>query len=214
MHLYLQYLNNHISAAMSPVSMSTISHSNTSSLKKISVAGDTSEADSKIWKQVQTQPSYTILSRPYTDTGVASIQPSQKSVYLTIPTPAHEKDSALNLVNNIRKSAHLSRAENDDDTDIQFLNDMPWISAKQVIESVSTADTSLTSVSWAMTALDPSVVYAAKEWFKTSSLAKRRTYSHGSISVKTIFKRRERSMKGYHPLCQTVKESLVTYPYM
>lgn len=194
--------------------MSTISHSRTCSLKKISVTGDTNEDDSKIWKQVHSHPSYTILSRPYTDTKVANIQPTQNSISLPIVTPAQDKNSAYNLVNNIRNSANIFRVAREDDTDMQFLNDIPWISAKQVIESVSTADTSLTSVSWAMTALDPSVVHAAKEWFKTSSLAKRRTYSHGSISVKTIFKRRERSMKGYHPLCQTIKESLVTYPYM
>ena len=101
---------------------------------------------------------------------------------------------------------------------MSFLNNIPWISAEYVIETEdeasSSQNTSLTSVSWTMAASDRTVEEVAREWFKTSSLAKKRTYTHGSVSAKSIQKRRERSMKGYHPLCQTVKESCVAYPYI
>ena len=72
------------------------------------------------------------------------------------------------------------------------LNNSPWISAELVIVDVSatTEDSSLTSETWAMTASDQSVVDAARDWFRSSSLAKRRTYSHGSITAKTTQKRR------------------------
>ena len=100
---------------------------------------------------------------------------------------------------------------------MSLLDNIPWISAEHVIETQEAAtmeDTSLTSVSWTMMSLDPSVVDAAREWFRSSPLAQRRTYTHGSTTLKAITKRRERSMQGYHPLCQTITDSMISYPYM
>ena len=129
------------------------------------------------------------------------------------PITLTEVDS---LTKTIKKTTHISRDDKYDLVLMSSLNSIPWISAEHVIgdNAPSTDDTSLTSVSWAMTALDQSVVDVARDWFRTSSLAKRRTYSHGSISAKTIQKRRERSLKGYHPLCQTVKDSALAHPYL
>ena len=118
----------------------------------------------------------------------------------------------------IKKSAQASVTERREAIEVSQLNSMTWISAEQVINQVedeaSTDDTRLTSVSWAMSAADLTVVDSAREWFKSSSLAQRRTYSHGYTSVKANQKRRERSIKGYHPLCQTVNDNIVSYPYL
>ena len=71
-----------------------------------------------------------------------------------------------------------------------------------------------TSVSWTMMSMDPTIVDVAQKWFRSSSLAQVRTYTHGSTSLKAITKSRERSIQGYHPLCQTVTDSVMSYPYM
>merc|ERR1711872_74437 len=94
-----------------------------------------------------------------------------------------------------------------------------WISAEQVIkqqvdDAASMDDTTLTSVSWAMSVGDLTIVDAAREWFRSSSLAQRTTTSQGPTSVKTIQKMRERIIKGCHPLCQTENNISVAYPYL
>merc|ERR1711915_568219 len=109
-------------------------------------------------------------------------------------------------------------------SEVGFLCAVPrlygWISAEQIIQqqvddATSTMDgTTLTSVSWAMSVGDLTMVDAAREWFRSSSLAQRRTASHGPTSVKTIQKLRERIIKGYHPLCQTENNISVAYPYL
>lgn len=118
------------------------------------------------------------------------------------------------LAMTIRNTTHITTDEKIDLNELCILNNIPWISAEQVIREDATDADTLTSVSWTMTASDQSVVDVARDWFMSSNLAKRRTYTHGSTTAKTIQKRRERSLKGYHPLCQTVKDSSLSYPYL
>ena len=128
---------------------------------------------------------------------------------------AHANNTTL--AKTIRNSAQTSLFERKEVIEMALLDNIPWISAEHVIETQeaeTSEDNSLTSVSWTMMSLDPSVVDAAREWFRSSPLAQRRTYTHGSTTLKAITKRRERSMKGYHPLCQTITDSMISYPYM
>ena len=129
---------------------------------------------------------------------------------------AHSNNTTL--AKTIRNSAQTSLFARKEVIEMALLDNIPWISAEHVIETqeaeTSEDNNSLTSVSWTMMSLDPSVVDAAREWFRSSPLAQRRTYTHGSTTLKAITKRRERSMKGYHPLCQTITDSMISYPYM
>lgn len=192
-------------------------------LNSYTVVGNHSEVVRKLSKPAQCPPSYnfTILTKPKNvsenrDRVVVHNEKRleiHREVTTTTPIPCIQVNT---LTETIRKTAHTSRAEKCEAIEIAFLNDIPWISAELVIgdNAATTYDTSLTSVTWAMSASDQSVVDAARVWFRSSSLAKRRTYTHGSVSAKTIQKRRERSMKGYHPLCQTVKDSLLPHTYL
>ena len=174
----------------------------------------------KLCKPVQCPPSYnfTILSRPKKISENNKVDEhrgltSTNSFSSSTPIPSGKENS---LTKTIKKTNHISRDDKYDLVFMSSLHTIPWISAEHVIEAdePNQQESSLTSVTWAMTASDQSVVDAARDWFRSSSLAKKRTYTHGSISLKTIQKRRERSMKGYHPLCQTVKDSLLAHPYL
>ena len=140
---------------------------------------------SKVWKTNQIQPSYnfTILSRPKTaTTSEKLIQKSpSKSFSRTAPVPLTKgTTSHSNLLSKtIKKTADETKAARKEEFELTHLNNIPWISAEQFVNQVdaaSTDDVTLTSVSWAMSAADLSVVDAAREWFRSSSLAQRRTY--------------------------------------
>ena len=198
-------------------------------LKSCNMTANHSEVVRKLCKPVHCPPSYnfTILSRPKKISEYKKVDEqtrkcldlcrglaSTNSFSSSTPIPSGKENS---LTKTIKKTNHISR---DDKYDLFFMSSLhtiPWISAEHVIEAVepNKEESSITSVTWAMTASDQSVVDAARDWFRSSSLSKRRTYTHGSISPKTIEKRRERSMKGYHPLCQTVRDrSLLAHPYL
>ena len=200
---------------MSSLNTSSISNSRTFSFK------NRTEEASEMWKPVQSQPfsNITILSRPK-NLGGRLLLPIQKPTSISLSNTAPASLIQVTISSNtLAKTAHISQVEGKYVTKISAINNITWFAAEHVIdteEASSDDPSSVTSVSWAMTASDAAVDDAAREWFRSSSLAKRRTYSHGSsiISVKTIQKRKERIMKGYHPLCQTVKDTIITYPYL
>ena len=216
------------STTMSP--LKKFCTSNSRSMKRSIVSGSRSEVANKT--QIQPVYNFTILKRPQRITlhpNNASPKESLCDERLPIQhstlKPLSNTGSASNfqgpvsvhpLANSIRKSAHKSRDENKYAIEMSLLGNIPWIGAEHVFENeeVSRDDVSVTSVSWAMTTTDPYVEDAAREWFRSSSFSKTRTYTHGSISAKAIYDRRERSMRGYHPLCETVKKNVVTYPYL
>ena len=158
-------------------------------------------------------PSVKTSTPSYMSSSVKTLSSTAPAALVQVTAHAN-KDT---LAKTIRNSAQTSLVERKEVIEMALLDNIPWISAEHVIETqeaATTEDTSLTSVSWTMMSLDPSVVDAAQEWFRSSSLAQRRTYTHGSTTLKAITKSRERSMKGYHPLCQTITDSMISYPYM
>ena len=193
------------------------------------MTGNHSKVVTKLCKPANCSPSYnfTILSKPKTineNLNKITVNPKRSieplievnSPKLSSNTTCVLSPNVNSLTSTIRDTTHISSDDKNELILMSSLNNSPWISAELVIGDVSatTVDTSLTSVTWAMTASDQSVVDAARDWFRSSSLAERRTYSHGSITAKTIQKRRERSMNGFHPLCQTVIDNQLAHPYL
>ena len=205
---------------MTPLNQDSYSYKYSTSIKTSNVSWIGVELASKLRKSVQKQPSYdyAILSRPkHLNTSYTNATAGRSTFSKTVPVPVITKDIKP-LANTIKSSAQANRSGREDAIEMSYFNNISWISEEYVIETEEvTSDTeknSLTSVSWAMTASDRSVEDAAREWLKTTSLAKKRTYTHGSVTAKAIQKRRERIIKGYHPLCKTVRGSNVSYPYI
>ena len=207
--------------------MSPLNKPNTT-LKSSNMTDNHSEVVRKLCKPAHCPPSYnfTILSRPKKigeDKKIDELNGKRLDLHRGLTStnsfssnthiPSGKENS---LTKTIKKTNHISRDDKYDLVFMSSLHTIPWISAEHVIEAVepNKEESSITSVTWTMTASDQSVVDAARDWFRSSSLAKRRTYTHGSISPKTIEKRRERSMKGYHPLCQSVRDSVLAHPYL